>query len=772
MEETDDAKVTSQIQTHSQVFTMNPPILRPPKDSSLDDPSGPRTLGFFGATGVGVGAIVGGGILALAGTAFATTGPSAVVAFTLNGLIALLTALTFAEMATSFPESGGTYTFAKKVLSVEAAFMVGWVVWFASIVAAVLYALGFGAFAGIFLERLWLAAGSVPPAWLGGHALETFLALLATVFYAVRLVRSTSGGGNWETVGKMVVFLVLILGGLWAAATKPVEGSLTPFFARGGLGLVQAMGYTFIALQGFDLIAAVGGKVKEPRRNLPRAMVGSLVIAFATYIPLLLIVATVGVQAGSDITTMSRNDPEGVVVTAVENYLGPAGLWLVLVAALLAMLSALQANLLAASHIALAMARDRNLPGRLQQLHGTRGTPVAAVLATSVTAALLLLAIPDLAVAGAVSSLIFLVSFTLAHWTSILTRRRGGGDEGAFLLPFFPLIPVVGGGACLALAVFQGIAVPTAGLLGMAWLVVGGGLYLSIFSHRARVADASAEARDPHLARLRGRNPLVLVPIANPASAASLVTLANALAPSKRGRVLLLSVVRTPEIWQPGEVPPQLAYAQEVLGEALTASFAARLAPEALTTVSPEPWEEIVRVAQLHRCESLLLGLGSFEDASKASHLEKLLHEVDSNVVLLRIPTGWQPQDMRRVLVPVGGRRDQSYLRARLLGSLGRAANFEVIYLEIVPTDLTPDAATRLEHEVQKLADDESPGNSRVEIVRREDVGNALVERACDVDLVILGLQRRRRTHKMLGEIPERVARESGCGVLLISQRR
>ena len=125
---------------------MNQPTLPTPNVSSLVDPPGHRTLGLFGATGVGVGAIVGGGILALAGTAFATTGPSAVLAFILNGLIALMTALTFAEMATSFPESGGTYTFAKKVLSVEAAFMVGWVVWFASIMAAVLYALGFGAF--------------------------------------------------------------------------------------------------------------------------------------------------------------------------------------------------------------------------------------------------------------------------------------------------------------------------------------------------------------------------------------------------------------------------------------------------------------------------------------------------------------------------------------------------------------------------------------------------------------------------------------------------
>ena len=88
-----------------------------------------RTIGLFGATGVGVGAIVGGGILALAGVAFATTGPAAILAFAINGVIAMLTALSFAEMASKFPESGGTYTFSRKVLSVEAAFSVGWVVW-------------------------------------------------------------------------------------------------------------------------------------------------------------------------------------------------------------------------------------------------------------------------------------------------------------------------------------------------------------------------------------------------------------------------------------------------------------------------------------------------------------------------------------------------------------------------------------------------------------------------------------------------------------------
>ena len=128
-----------------------------------------RSFGLAGATGIGVGAIVGGGILALAGVAFSMTGPGAIVAFALNGVIAVITALSFAEMSTAFPESGGTYTFAKKVLSVEAAFVVGWIVWFAFVIAAVLYALGFAAYGVVVLEQVWQAAWGDPPPWLSGH---------------------------------------------------------------------------------------------------------------------------------------------------------------------------------------------------------------------------------------------------------------------------------------------------------------------------------------------------------------------------------------------------------------------------------------------------------------------------------------------------------------------------------------------------------------------------------------------------------------------------
>ena len=194
------------------------------------------------------------------------------MAFALNGVIAVLTALSFAEVASKFPESGGTYTFSKKVLSIEAAFAVGWVVWFASIVAATLYALGFGEFASQVLRDGWTAADQEPPSWLTGRWAGPVLAIAGLLFYAIRLAGKAASGGKIVNVTKLIVFAVLILCGLWFLPQRSfsdIRSSLQPFFAEGGRGLFQAMGFTFIAFQGFDLIAAVGGEVRQPERNIP-----------------------------------------------------------------------------------------------------------------------------------------------------------------------------------------------------------------------------------------------------------------------------------------------------------------------------------------------------------------------------------------------------------------------------------------------------------------------------------------------------------------------
>ncbi|MCG8605698.1 amino acid permease [bacterium] len=740
----------------------------------MNQTSDNRTIGLVGATGVGVGAIVGGGILALAGVAFATTGPGAIVAFALNGLIALLTALSFAEMSAAFPESGGTYTFAKKVLSVRAAFTVGWIVWFASIVAAVLYAIGFATFGMIIIGHLWQADYGVPAAWLTARWTVTTLALGATCIYTLSLMRQSTGGGQWANFGKVVVFVIVIVGGLWALPERSmteIKNSLDPIFTAGALGLFQAMGYTFIALQGFDLIAAVAGEVRDPGRTIPKAMLLSLGTALAIYLPLLFVIVTVGTPVGQFVVDVSLEQSEAIVAVAAQNYLGHFGYWLVMVAAVLSMLSALRANLYAASRMAMAMARDRTLPHWLEVIHEKSGTPVLAIFATGGIVLVLLLVLSDVAAAGAVSSLIFLITFTLAHGLTILARRRTGGDQASFRVPWSPFVPLAGALACLSLAVFQGIVVPSAGVITIIWLGFGAILYFSLFSRRARVVDASAEALYPKLVQLRGRSPLVLVPIANPANAEALVAVANSLCPPKIGRVLLLSVVQAPDDWQAGSAPPQLVNAQAVLGEALTASFAAGLSPEALTTVASPPWTEISRVARTHRCESMVLGLTHFTEEVMGTHLEDLMSTVDCHFVILRAPKGWRLSEAQRVLVPIGGRRVHNELRARLLGSLWRMGVREIKFLQILAEKATDHSEEKALQGLIKFARDEVPGQPSVQVVRSNAIVDKIMEHAMDSDLVVLGLQRLGRRRKVFSEVVLRVARNSKGAVLIIGSR-
>lgn len=732
-----------------------------------------RTIGLPGATAIGVGAIVGGGILILAGVAFAETGPGAILAFALNGAVALVTALSFAELSSAFPESGGAYVFAKKVLSVRAAFAVGWVLWFAYIVAGVLYALGFAEFAALGLQSLWLEAGSTPPAWLADRGFALALALGAAALYAGSLIRRLSAGGKVINIGKVAVFTVLILAGVVALIRQPlgVTGAhLSPLLPHGSAGLLAAMGFTFIALQGFDLIAAVAGEVSNPSRNIPRAMFLSLGIALVIYLPMLFIMSTAGVEPGSNIGPVAAEDPGAIVPLAVRRFMGPVGYWLVIVAAVLSTLSALQANILAASRVAYSMARDRTLPAVLGTVHTRRQTPVMGIYATFLTLAAILFMVPDLAAAGAAASLIFLLSFTLAHFTAYLARKRGGGGPG-FQTPWFPLVPIGGGLACAGLGAFQAVVVPSAGAIVLIWLGLGVMLYVAVFASGAELADASAEAMDPGLVKLRGRTPLILLPIANPAHAVPMVAVANALAPGEFARVLLLTIVRVSDDADDDVLQRKLADVQEIVRQALLSSYRSGHHPEALITAAPVPWKEIERVAATRRCAGMLLGLGSMAQATDAAELEAVVNDVDTDVAVMRAPPDWRLEEARRVLVPLGGRGEQHELRARVLGAICRSAAREVTFVRVVSESWSDNEVAEVRRSLARMAEIKVRGSAGVEILRSNDPAGAVLDAAADHDLVVLGLRHvGRRT--AFGDFALRIAAEAPCAVIMLKSKR
>lgn len=749
--------------------------------NSRSERSATRTLGLWGATGIGIGAIVGGGILVLAGVAFKYTGPGALVAFLLNGLLAFMTALSFAEVSTRFPESGGVYTFAKKLLSVRAAFGVGWILWFAYIVAGVLYALGFASYA---VELCRVLFGPHP--WLESRTTVVLFALAPTAYYASSLIREAAGGGQWATWGKVVVFAIVATIGLvqlalrdWSIAAE----QLTPYFPRGAAGLLQAMGLTFIALQGFDLISAVAGEVKDPERTIPRAMLLSLGVALLIYLPLLLVVSTVGTPTTSTVTAMSESAPETVMARAAELFMGPTGYWLIMVAALLSTLSALQANLLAASRVAQTMGEDRTLPAVLSRSHAQHRTPHMAIYASALTLVALLFSVPDLAAAGSAASLVFLIAFAIAHYTAILARRRrdepasvvqsSQPDNGRsvpasapFEAPFFPLIPVVGGLACVLMAAFQAIAEPAAGGIAIVWLGLGGLLYVALFSNRAESYDAFAEAQDPVLARMRGRNPLVLVPVANPRSVAGMVEVAAALAPPRVGRVMLLRVIRALDDSE--QTVAALEDAQRVMAQALRVTMLSGHRPEGLVTIAQRPWQEIGRVVRSHSCSGLVLGLPERGEPLSGSELEELINSLGCDVTLVRCAETWRPSRVERIVVPVGRRGHELEMRARVLGSLHTHARPEITWVTVVPSAATKEQENQANRRLLGLAQDNVYGDPLLRVERSDDPVAAITALCEEHDLLVLGLHRDEEGKRLFGSFNSQLLAHTEVATLLI----
>ena len=353
----------------------------------------------------------------------------------------------------------------------------------------------------------------------------------------------------------------------------------------------------------------------------------------------------------------------------------------------------------------------------------------------------------------------------------MLVRLRSTRQPPPFRTPLFPLVPVVGSLCCIALAVFQGLAVPTAGTIAIIWLSLGGLLFLSLFARRARLMDVSTMAADPELLMLRGHAPLVLVPIANPRNARAMITLADVLVPAQVGRVLIQTVVVAPNDWHPQEQPEPFEKSQEVLRELLGASARVGIRAETITTVSPHPMEEIARVASLHRCESVLLGLSEIAADQDGAPLEKLLGRLETDVVILRAPQNWQLADAKSILVPVAGRGGHDRLLARLLGSLSREQKREVTFLKVVPTGTSEKQLQRVQRDLATQARDNLRGKCEKSVVRSDDPVDAVVRQAKECGLLILGIRRLGPHEKLFGRFTRELARRTSCPIIVLSRR-
>lgn len=408
-----------------------------------------RILGTGFGLAVVLGATVGGEILRLPG-GVARELPQLrhqLWAWGLGGAYALLCASLFAELGTRVPRSGGLTAFADEGLGPFAGFLVGWGDFLASAFTVGAYGLLAG---GLLAERL----PGPPRVW----ALGTILLVAAAQWPGLRPAAWLQDGSS---LLKGLLLAALALGGLWAApAVAPIGGIARPTV----LAFVAALQLVVFAYDNYYGAVYFGEEYTDPRRQLPRSLLGGTALVLALYLLLVW-----GMGRGLDAATLASSELPGAELAG--RFLGPAGARATWALMLLALLSGMNATLLIASRILYALGREGDA-WRGAEAVNAGGTPVAG-LGFAVALALAGLALPSFETAIAFMSPFVLVNYALCFLS--LLRLRGRDPEArAFRAPGLPITAWFAVVACLALlaggiAAAPGLAVGAMLLMALAW---------------------------------------------------------------------------------------------------------------------------------------------------------------------------------------------------------------------------------------------------------------------------------------------------------------
>ena len=443
------------------------------------------SLSLLDATMVGIGAMIGAGIFVLTGLAVDISGPAAIVAFALNGGVTTFTALSYAELAAAIPRNGGGYAYVREVFSAPVSFVMGWTRWFTYMIAGSLYALGF---ASNFIEFGHLYGVDLPGPAVG-------YALLAVAALVTLNALSTEASGKGETVITLVKIAIL---GVFVAfgLTSAEVGEFQPLFSKGALSVLPAMGLTFIAFQGYDLIATVTEEVENPRVNIPRAILLSVAVTVVVY--LLVVFVAIG-QLGAEALGGAG---ETAIAQAAEGFMPTfpvlgTGASLIAFGAVFSTISALNAVVIGSSRVAFAMGREGQLPARLGRFHHRYGTPLVAILASAVLMLVAVVVVP-IRVVGNLASLFSLLGFIIVNVALIRLRSQQPDLQRPFEVPFYPIPPILGIVCNFLLGLFID---PFTWTLAVAWLAFGGVVYL-VWSRRRETprdeaVDTAVEIQPP-----------------------------------------------------------------------------------------------------------------------------------------------------------------------------------------------------------------------------------------------------------------------------------
>ncbi|MFE7287852.1 amino acid permease [Streptomyces noursei] len=439
-----------------------------------------RSMGVWQLTMISIGATLGTGIFVVLGQAVPDAGPAVVLSFVIAGITALFSALSYAELAGTIPVSGSSYSYAYATLGELIAWVCGWCLILEYGVSVAAVAVGWGQYLNEFLDGTLgvtiPAALSAPPGQGGYFNLPALLVVLLAMVFLLGGARESARANTIMVIVKILTLLLFC--GVAIQGVK--SGNYANFMPMGMAGVSAAGATLFFSYIGFDAASTAGEEARNPQRDLPRAIMLSLIIVTALYC----LVAAIAVGA---LPWQEFKGSEAALAGILKTVTGQ-GYWSVLLAfgAVVAIASVVLTVLYGQTRILFAMSRDRLVPKVFSKVHPKSGVPRVNTVLVSLFCGVLAAAVPlgELADATSIGTLF---AFALVNVAVIVLRRTRPDMPRAFRTPFAPVFPAIGFLLCLYM---MGSLGPVTWVVFGVWMAVGLVIYFGYGMRRSRLATA------------------------------------------------------------------------------------------------------------------------------------------------------------------------------------------------------------------------------------------------------------------------------------------
>jgi len=702
--------------------------------------------------------MIGAGIFALIGIAAGIAGPALLLAFLLNGIIATLTGLSYAELGSAVPAAGGSYVWVRLALGDFAGFLAGWCSWSANSIACALYAVTFGAFISEAIVRM--CGFNLPQDLVAKVASLAVVTFLTYVNY--KGVKESGKVGGAVTALKVAILLTFSAFGIYKTLTRPDWiRSFKPFMPNGLPGVLAAMGLTFIAFEGYEIIVQSGEEVRNPERNIPKAIIISLWTVVAIY--LLVAFASLGAVKANvpSWKYLGRLAEFGLI--RIANEIMPFGSILILIGGLISTISAMNATIYSSSRMAFAMGRDAFLPDIFSRVHSRNRTPHYAILFSYLI--VVALSLSPIEVVATAASIMFLIIFVTINVVEVVLRYSRPDLKRAFkapLVPFLPLLTVamqVFVGYFLIMGIENGTVVFSALVL---WIAFGILVYATYSRRRTREKMREIAKTVYEEKPIREEEYRILVPIANPKFGEEMMRLAEMIARQRRGEVILLNVVTLPEQTPPSGAEVYVDSAKRFLGELMRIL---NVPAGGIVKVSYRPAEAILGTIEEVKPKLVILGWRGRtfrKDVVLGSTIDPILVRAKCDVAVVRFEKGWRTA--RRILVPTAG-GPHSVLAGEIARDIAMQTGADVTLLYVGRTKEDRKKAERAFKETLKPL-------KGVKVERKfivdKDVAGRIAKEAENYDLVLIGASGERFLKNfLLGVFPEKVVSRTGRTVIM-----